>query len=184
VSGFPLHLLRHGAPVGAGRLLGRTDDDVTDDGIAACAARAAGVAHEALVCSDLRRARRSAEAIGVPAVDARWRELDFGEWDGLAPREVDPVRMGAFWRDPDAHPPPHGERWSALVDRVGAAIEALTPGPTLVVTHAGTMRAALSYLCGLDHAGSWAIYLPYAAMLSLTVWPEVPRRGQVTGLRA
>jgi alpha-ribazole phosphatase len=157
---------------------------VTDQGIAACAARAAGIAHEALVCSDLRRARRSAEAIGTPAVDARWRELDFGEWDGLSPREVEPARMSAFWRDPNAHPPPGGERWSTLVDRVGAAIEALPAVPTLVVTHAGAMRAALGYLCGLDHAAGWALDLPYAAMLSVRVWPGGPRRGQVTGLRA
>ena len=183
MSSFPLYLMRHGAPVLAGRLLGRTDCDVTDDGIAACVERVRGLTGTSLIASDLIRARRCAEAIGTPVTDPRWRELDFGVWDGHAPADIDAAEIGRFWNDPDTCPPPGGERWSALVARVGAAIEALPTSPTLVVTHGGAMRAALSYLCGLSHASAWAFDLPCSALLTLTVWKGARRRGQVTGLR-
>ncbi|QJU59761.1 histidine phosphatase family protein [Sphingomonas sp. AP4-R1] len=167
MSGAPLYLLRHGEPELAGRMLGRTDCAVTEAGIAACRARAGGLAVEHLVASDLRRARDCAGAIGAPAIDPRWRELDFGEWDGLAAAEIDPVALGRFWDDPDAAPPPGGERWGDLVGRVGSALAALPDVPTLVVTHGGPMRAALHLLCGFDRRQVWAFDLPYAALLVL-----------------
>jgi alpha-ribazole phosphatase len=180
---FALHLMRHGAPSLTGRLLGRTDCDVTPAGIAACRNRAEAIRYDALVTSDLARARACADTLGNARADARWRELDFGAWDGLYPADVDAGAIARFWDDPDAHPPPGGERWSALVARVAAAIDALPPQPTLVVTHGGAMRAALAHLCGLSQAATWAFDLPYAAVLSLSVWEGSPRRGQVTGLR-
>lgn len=182
MTAFPLHLMRHGEPALTGRLLGRTDCDATLPGITACARRAQGLKIRHLYTSDLTRARHCAAAIGMPRPDRRWRELDFGDWDGLASSEVDADALGAFWADPDANPPPNGERWSAIVARVGAAIDALPPEPTLVVTHGGAMRAALAYLCGLSPAATWIFDLPYASLLSLSVWDGEQRRGQVTGL--
>jgi len=187
VSGFALHLLRHGAPETPGLLMGRTDGAPTPAGIGACIARAAGLGIERIVASDLHRSRAAGEAIGAALslpliIDPRWRELDFGDWDGLASSDVDPGALGRFWDDPDANPPPGGERWSALVARVAAAIADLLPVPTLVVTHGGTMRAALHRLCGFEQHQLWAFDLPYAARLSLTVWPGEPTTAQIVGL--
>lgn len=187
MSGFALHLLRHGAPETPGLLMGRTDGIPTPAGIAACEAQAAGLGIERIVASDLRRSRAAGEAIGAAlglplVIDRRWRELDFGDWDGLASSDVDPGALGRFWDDPEAHPPPGGERWSALVARVAAAIADLPPVPTLVVTHGGTMRAALHRLCGFEQRQLWAFDLPYAARLSLTIWPGEPISAQIVGL--
>lgn len=188
MSDFVLHLLRHGEPEGAGRLIGHGDAAPLPSGVAACVARAGGLAVDHLVASDLSRARVAGEAIaranGIPlTLDARWRELDFGAWDGLATAQIDSEALGRFWADPDASPPPSGERWSALRTRVAAGIAALTPCPTLVVTHAGAIRAALAQLCGLDHAQSWTFDLPYAALLTLRVWPGATPSAQIIGLR-
>jgi alpha-ribazole phosphatase len=188
MTDFALHLLRHGAPEIAGRMLGHSDVASTPDGIAACVAQAGMPGIEAIVTSDLHRASAAADAIGVArglpvAVDARWRELDFGAWDGLASAEIDADVLGRFWSDADSFPPPEGERWSALVARVSAAIADLPPRPTLVVTHGGAMRAALATLCGFDQRQLWAFELPYAALLSLRVWPGGPPSAQLVGLR-
>lgn len=188
MTDFALHLLRHGAPEIVGRMLGHTDIASTPDGIAACVAQAKTLGAEAIVTSDLRRANAAADAIGAALglavnVDARWRELDFGAWDGLASAEIDAAALGRFWSDPDGFPPPQGERWSALVARVSAAIDALPPRPALVVTHGGAMRAALATLCGFDQRQLWAFELPYAALLSLRVWPGESRSAQIVGLR-
>ncbi len=180
MSGRLVHLLRHGETLLPGRLIGRTDCPVTDEGIAACLDQVEGLEFDAIVSSDLIRARACAEAIGGPVrIDPRWRELDFGAWDGLAVADIDPAAMGAFWADPDASPPPRGERWSGLVGRVGEAIGALPDGDVLVVTHGGAMRATLAGLFGFDQRALWAFGLPCAALLSLRLWPD---GAQIVGL--
>lgn len=182
-----LHLMRHGEPVLTGRMLGRTDCAVTQAGIASCLAQAEGLEFQQVVSSDLRRAAACAEAVAqergrTALLDGRWRELDFGAWNGLAAAQIDPAALGRFWDDPDANPPPEGERWSALVARVGAAV-AMLEAPTLVVTHAGAIRAALAALCGFGQRQLWAFDLPYASVLSLRLWRGGEPMAQIVGLR-
>lgn len=187
MSAFLLHLLRHGAPQQAGRLMGRTDGAPTAAGIADCVAQSEGLEVAHILSSDLVRASEAAAAIaaarGLPVtIDPRWRELDFGAWDGLPAEAVDSAAIGRFWDDPDGNPPPGGERWSSLVARVGSGIGALAPVPTLIVTHGGAMRAAMACLCGFGQRELWAFDLPYAALLSLRVWPGARPSAQIVGL--
>lgn len=182
-----LHLLRHGAPEVPGLLAGRTDAPSTPEGIAACIAKAAPLDFAHVFASDLQRASVPAQAIaearGLPlTIDPRWRELDFGAWDGLAPARLDQQALAAFWDDPDANAPPGGERWSALTDRVSAALDDLPPEPLLVLTHGGAIRVALHLLCGFAQSGLWAFALPYAARVSLQIWPGERPNAQITAL--
>ena len=177
-----LHLMRHGEPQLTGRMLGHLDIPATDAGIRACALRGSPLRPLRIVSSDLQRAQACAAALGAFDIDARWRELDFGRWDGLAAADIDPDALGAFWEDPDACPPPGGERWSDLVARVRDALESLPPEPVLVVSHAGAMRAALQVLMGLSFRQCWHVDLPYVALLSFQVGTE-PLSGQLTGLQ-
>jgi len=184
---FFLHLLRHGAPELPGRMMGRTDVTPTREGVAACVDQVGELEIETLIASDLRRASEAGAAIGallgLPlSTDPRWRELDFGEWDGLASSEIDPAALGRFWDDPDAHAPPQGERWSSLTARVGAAVGDMAPRSTLVVTHGGAMRAALAVLCGFEQRQIWAFELGYASLVSLKVWPGDKPSAQIVGL--
>lgn len=186
MSGFALHLLRHGAPVLTGRMLGRTDCAETPEGVLACLDQTEGLGFSRLVSSPLRRALAASEAIGTRAgltveIDPRWREIDFGAWDGLSTANVDAAALGRFWDDPDANPPPGGERWSALTARIDDAIGALRDD-TLVVTHGGAMRAALAVLFGFSQPQLWAFDLPYASVLSLRVWSAETRQAQIIGL--
>lgn len=186
MSGILLHLMRHGVPVQPGLLLGHRDDPPLPSGIARCAAQAEGLEFEQVVSSDLARALdpaiEVATARALPhTVDPRWRELDFGDWTGLAPPEVDPAAHARFWDDPEACAPPGGERWSQLRARVGEALSELDR-PTLVVSHGGAMRAALSVLFHMEHRQVWAFDLPYASVLSLRVWPG--EAAQILGLKA
>lgn len=179
-----LLLLRHGAPELRGTLLGRTDSAATAEGIARCVRAAGDLAFGRIVSSPLRRARAAAEAIAAAQgidvrIDPRWRELDFGEWDGRTVAELTPDHEAAltrFWRDPDLHPPPGGERWSALRARVADAVASLIAErherPTLVVAHGGSIRAAVSALCGFDVAHTMRLDLPYAASLRLRVFDD------------
>ena len=184
---FLLHLLRHGAPAQPGKLMGHTDGEPCEHGILDCIAKVRDLDVAAIAASDLRRARVAGDAVAdllsLPlTIDQRWREIDFGAWDGLTSDEIDPESLGRFQDDPDANPPPGGERWSALIERVGNAIGQLAPRPTLIITHGGAMRAALAHLCRMDHHQTWAFDLPYAARLSLKVWPGERFMAQIIGL--
>ncbi len=181
-----LYLMRHGEPALTGRMLGRTDCAATEAGITACLAQAEDLAVGAIVASDLARASACAGAIAHRAgqgvtIDPRWRELDFGAWDGLFAKDIDAAALGRFWADPDANPPPGGERWSSLTARVTAAVADIAV-PTLVVTHGGAMRAALAGLCGFGQREIWAFDLPYASVLALKIWREPTPVAQIVGL--
>lgn len=182
-----LHLMRHGAPERPGLMMGRTDGLPTAAGIAVCAGKAVDLGVKHLVASDLRRCRHAGDAIsavlGLPLmIDPRWRELDFGDWDGKAADTIDAQALGRFWDDPDAAAPPGGERWSSLVARIAKALGELAPRPTLVVTHGGAIRAVLHKLCGFEQRQLWAFDLPYGALVSLRVWPGEWPSAQIAGI--
>ncbi|MCH7628223.1 MAG: histidine phosphatase family protein [Proteobacteria bacterium] len=186
MNAFHVHLMRHGAPHAPGRLLGHTDAPTTPEGLAACVQQVADLPFAAVVSSDLVRCAHAAEAIAAPrgltlARDPRWRELEFGAWDGLPTAEVDSAALAAFWNDPDANPPPGGERWSALTARIEAALCDMDRD-TLVVTHGGAIRAALACLFGFGQQQVWAFDLAYACVISLRIWPGPMRAAQIVGL--
>lgn len=186
MSGILVHLMRHGAPEIPGLLLGHRDDPPLPSGTALCIDNAQPLEFERVLSSDLARAQVPARAIAgvrdVPhASDPRWRELDFGAWTGHAPGEVDPVAHARFWDDPEVHFPPEGERWSQLRRRVGQALAGIE-APTLVVTHAGAMRAALAEMFHMEHRQVWAFDLPCSSVISLRMWPG--EAAQIVGLKA
>ncbi|MBB3910491.1 histidine phosphatase family protein [Sphingomonas desiccabilis] len=179
--------MRHGEPALAGRLLGSTDCDVLPAGVRACRSAAAGLAFSRVIASDLRRSADCAAAIAADKdvalrLDSRWRELDFGRWDGRSPEDVDATALRGFWDDPDGASPPGGERWSTLLARVAQALEEVEDA-SLIVTHAGAMRAALVAACGFDRRQSWAFDLPYACVLSLRLWRGEAPTAQILALR-
>lgn len=183
-----IHMMRHGEPQQSGLLLGFTDMPSTDVGVEACAARAADLDIRALISSDLARAyvpaRKIAGHCGVPLhIDPRWRELDFGAWDGVAPADIDADALNAFQNDPVTNVPPEGESWSQLLARVAEALHDI-PHSALVVAHAGSIRAAICHFLGLSYQQAWAIDLPYTALLSMKIWPgNGAPMAQITGLR-
>lgn len=187
MSAFLVHLMRHGAPATPGLLLGHRDDPALPGGTAQCVAQAQSLAFDHVVSSDLTRAfapaRQIAASRTIPYdVDRRWRELDFGTWTGLAPESLDPAAYGRFCDDPQRHPPPDGERWADLRTRVADAFSALATH-TIVLTHGGAMRAALSALFGMEQRQVWAFDLPYACVLTLKVWPDhAEPMAQIIGL--
>lgn len=183
-----VHLVRHVPPVRTGLLLGHCDIGPSVRDCPLLRAQVTGLSIRSVVSSDLSRAAEPAgilaTAMGRPLIlSQRWRELDFGEWDGLSPIDVDQAALSAFWDDPEANAPPRGERWSHLCERVARALTELGD-KALVITHAGAMRAAISVLTGLDTRGVWALDLPYRARLTLRIWPGQPLAGQIVGLDA
>lgn len=172
----PLHLLRHGEPSLTGHFLGRTDLPLSAHGLCHSLDQLQGLTVDRVISSGLRRTDSIAAAFArmngiAHDIDRRWRELDFGQWDGKAADELPEDDLHRFWEDPDRFPPPGGEAHGALLHRVGQAIKDLAPVPSLVIAHGGSIRAALVHLCGFSRAQCWAIHLGYGTRVDLVRTP-------------
>ena len=146
-----LRLICH-APTRATRMPAfPADEPVDEKGLAAAAALAGTLGRADLVLvSPALSARQTAEALGLSGtVEAALADCDYGRWRGLALAEVaaaEPEALGAWMQDLDAAP--HGgEPLAALIDRVGAWLDAASLGKhTIAVAHAPVIRAALVHV--------------------------------------
>mgnify|MGYP001545725401 CR=1 FL=1 len=87
------------------------------------------------------------------AADMRLREVGFGDWEGHSADELrqrDPQLITRFYSDPVRNRPSGAEPLDAFSARVNAAIGDILKGHqgqhTLVVTHAGVIRATLGHV--------------------------------------
>jgi broad specificity phosphatase PhoE len=118
---------------------------------------------DAVYSSDTTRARETAEIIGTQigltvATDARLREVNFGEWEGLTRHEIDVRYVGAFTRwEACERPLPAGvEADEDMAQRVIEALQEIAArhldGCVLVITSGGPIRAAEAHLRGIEQA--------------------------------
>jgi len=148
------------------RFQGQIDVPLNDAGLAQAdrlARRLADERIDVLVCSDLQRARRTAEPLLqarslAPAVDALWREQGFGVLEGL---DVPTIRSqhGALWNqwvrhEADYALPQGGESNTAFHARVMRALQ------TLLAAHAGQRVAVITHGGVLDMLWRQAQGLP------------------------
>jgi broad specificity phosphatase PhoE len=161
-----LLLVRHGATAfnQERRWQGQHDSPLTAEGRAearALAERVAAAEPEAIYSSDLPRARETAAAIAEltgldPAFDARWREVDVGEWLGLTPEEVQErhpegyarwLAGGTGWEHGESYPEMAARGLAAA--REVAAAHAAAVRPVVCVTHGGVIRAIVMHVLGM-----------------------------------
>jgi probable phosphoglycerate mutase len=136
------------------RWQGHADPPLNDLGreqAVALGERLAGDPPDAIVSSDLARARETAELVGRRLgldvrLDARLREVDVGEWSGLTTPEIERLYPEGAQRRLRGETGWHrGESYEALGRRVLEALRAIAAehpaGRVLVVTHGGAMRS-------------------------------------------
>ena len=154
------------------RFAGARDVPLTPRGQQQCEAVAralAGAFVGAVYASPLARARDSAALIAAPhkldvRVEPAFREMAFGEWEGLTRADVALRFPGEFeaWRaTPHAVQPPAGERLEAVAARVAAGLAALCDehgGQTVVVvSHAIVTRLIVLAALGLGPDRLWSV---------------------------
>ncbi|MFG2956527.1 histidine phosphatase family protein [Streptomyces sp. NPDC048291] len=114
--------------------------------------------------SPLRRARDTAELIGVPdaRVDDDLREWDYGGYEGVTTVEIQRTRPGWFlFTDgvapgPPEHPGESPEQVGERADRMLAKVEAAlaeTEGVVLLVAHGHFLRVLTARRLGLPPSG-------------------------------
>jgi len=177
-----LYLVRHGEAEGSeGRAVGQLDLPLSDLGIRNLEALAAcwqGSSPVRLYASDLHRAIDSARILAnrfriEPILDARLREVSFGDWEGRDWDEIytsDRQRYDAWterWWD---LAPPGGESFADLAERALAWFQDLGEGPdTIVVAHGGSIRALLVELLAIPRERAFDLQLSPARVSAVEI---------------
>ena len=188
---FELVAVRHGRTAWNvnGRFQGHTNVPLDETGRRQAESLAEWLAadvFDAAATSDLRRTRETAEIILGPrglvaAVDPRWREMEFGQWEGLTWAEIT-TRFPQVTAPPNATSgrfltPPDGESFDQLCARVALALDDVrsrTPpqGRALVVTHAGPLHALMRIALGQRDADALGIRFAPAGITRIAFSPE------------
>ncbi len=155
-------LVRHGETTGESsvRYHGASDIALSDEGRAQMRAAAKQMLRECfdlVVASPMRRSWEAAAIVsgGSPVrLEADFREIDFGRWEGLTKEEIharDP-ELAAQWGEQGlAFDFPGGETREAFKQRTLAGLERLQASGAsraLVVAHKGTVRTIVETLTG------------------------------------
>lgn len=185
-----LLIVRHGQSEwnAAGRWQGWADPPLTpagEDQARAAVEPLRGLGLEAVMASDLQRARRTAEIvaeglrIGPVEIDEGLRERNVGEFTGLTREEIDERWPGmlAEWRTGKVQQAPGGEGVE-FIERVLAALGRVAdrhPGRrVLVVAHGGLIRTVHRHLGGEPgppyHLGGLWVHLQDEGWAAGEVW--------------
>jgi alpha-ribazole phosphatase len=185
-----LLLIRHGLAEGQeGLVVGHADLPLSGQGRIDIGAlvRTRRERPDVLVSSDLRRARESAEILAARwgmevVVDSRLRELHFGEWEGRTWKELeqgDGARLDRWMRDWTKERAPGGESFADLVTRISRWLEEWTErsqavDETLIVAHAGSIRAILCQVLGVPLERAFEFDVDYARATCIDVRGATP----------
>ena len=180
-------LLRHGLPVGGHRYRGQTDDPLSERGwVQMWSAVGDERPWRRVVTSPLSRCRDFAYALGerhgLPVYeDVRLKEVGFGVWEGHTALELDAADPGAvarFHADPVRNRPARAEPLEAFAARVAEAwrdwTEPARREPTLVVTHAGVVRAVMAEVLGIPLERLYRLQVANAGLTRIRLSDDRP----------
>jgi alpha-ribazole phosphatase len=162
-------LIRHGTTQWnvEKRYLGHTDIGLlpgAQEELALLSRQCRNLTWDAVYCSDLLRCRQTLaytapQAAAQAKLDARLRENDFGQWEGLTYEQLQHNPLYRRWIDqPQEVAPPEGEAWPSFAGRIDSFLHehiwsGRTSHRTLIVTHGGVIRYMLSRL--IEGVGFW-----------------------------
>ena len=175
-----LDLIRHGEPVGGRKYRGQIDDPLSDKGWDQMRAAVGDAAPwTRIVSSPLRRCHAFAESLaselGLPlTLDSRFREVGFGEWEGLTAAEIEarwPGSLARFKIDPVGARPDRAEALPDFHARVSVALDELITSSDgahlLLVCHAGVIRMTLAWALQIPLVHAYRVEVASASLTRL-----------------
>ena len=163
------------------RYQGQSDIPLNEMGIKQAEQIARRLAKEkidAIYSSDLSSAVDTAKSIAdmqehtpVIQADARWRELSFGDWEGLNHEEINAKwhdEVTKWYADQVNSSLPNGETILQLAKRVQSALDELKnkhkDETVLVVSHSGAIQTLLCLTLGVDLSRYWQFRVLQASL--------------------
>jgi len=186
-----LFLIRHGHTVGGEekRYKGHIDVELSEMGkriIQRLTENLQRLNHtlNAIYCSDLKRALKSAEILSAPlglnpVVIPELRERSFGRWEGMSFDEISGEYPGEFekWKaDPLKFSPPDGESTLEVKERTLSTVNGLFKrhqGETFsIVAHGGVNRIILCHFMGLPLENIFRIEQDYGCLNIIEIYED------------
>jgi alpha-ribazole phosphatase len=170
-----VHLLRHTTPdVEKGICYGQKDVGVAtsyEQELQELLPRV-GSDYDAVLCSPLARCRRLAEdlEVGLPIERSALLELNFGDWEGRAWKEIPQEEIDRWMKDFVRARVPNGESLEDLYERVRLFLEDLRASGKeryLLVTHGGVIRCCWVYALGFPLENLFRLDLPFGSLTKL-----------------
>ena len=182
-----LLLVRHGQTDWnlAHRFQGHGDVPLNEAGLQQAKAlkdHLSGEAIDLIYSSDLRRASETAKIISNGKLelqtDSRLREVNFGDWDGLAYDEIkEKYRdvLSAWENDVYKNAPPNGETLEQLVTRSQSILHDLiaihSDKTILIVAHGGVLQVLICLALNLNPTMYWQFHLSIAWLSEIAFYP-------------
>jgi broad specificity phosphatase PhoE len=196
--------IRHGATAYSQerRYAGSTDVPLSPAGRRQCAALAQALGSlpvAAIYASPLVRARESAAPIAAAqgievTLESDFREMCFGDWEGLTRDEVErrfPDDYKIWQTEPERFSRPGGETLGAVAERVGRAVAELRAthrGETVIlVSHGVVTRLIVLAALGLGPERLWSVAASPAGISEIEYrddWATVHRVNTISHLEA
>ncbi|MHA7059753.1 alpha-ribazole phosphatase [Aquimarina sp. M1] len=124
-----------------------------------------------ICCSPLQRCKILAETFDIPTTfDDRLKELNFGDWELKAWNDIDPSALDLWMKDFVNVQVPNGESYVMLQERIVAFYNSLNHSSSesiVIVSHAGPMRALLSYIRQIALKDSFSIKIHYGDIIKI-----------------
>ncbi len=143
-----------------------------------------GVPVDAVVTSPLLRARETADLLhgqlGWPraAVDDRWAEVAFGDWDALTAGEASARDPELFrrWLDDAGTRPPGGESVldleARVADGLGDLLQQHRGATVVVVCHMTPIRSVVRQLLGAGEQALWRLRVAPGSLTTTRHWSD------------
>lgn len=170
-----IDLIRHGEPEGGAKMRGAQDDPLSELGWSQMRESVGDYGKWShILTSPLSRCHAFAEELSGRhqldmSIHSDFREIGFGEWEGLSIKELykrDPETIKRYWQSPESHTPEGGEPFNDFVSRVHTAWDGLVAAHEgehpLLVCHGGVIRAILVRVLGMAPDKLWNFDVPYA----------------------
>lgn len=141
---------------------------------------------DAVYCSDLSRATKSAEIIAEPhslytIASPFLRERGFGIWEGMSFEEIRekyPIEFESWAENPLKFSPMGGENSEGVRKRVIKALEEIIGNfngkHIAIVAHGGVNRIILCHLMGVPLENIFRIEQDYGALNIIEFWDKYP----------
>jgi len=179
--------MRHGLPLGGKTLRGKTDDEISAQGLLDMQHSVQNLAVDMVISSPLKRCHTFAKQFSKQnnlacITDDRLAEIDFGDWDGKALSELfdEPNSITEkYLADPWHILIPNGETLEKFSERIKLAINDMLDKyqgkSILVVTHAGVIRQTIANVLNIQKPNASCqqnVKIDYAAIVKFCAYTD------------
>ncbi len=187
-----IDLIRHGDAAGGKKLLGKTDEPLSELGWNQLRAiiQQSSLPWQTIISSPLQRCLSFSTAIAeqhsLPiSITHQFQEIDFGTWDGRLLTDLykgeEAEYLSQFMQSPSSITPPNGESYQEFKCRILSAWHDLLQSlhhaeinHAVLVTHAGVIRTILSHILDFPEESLFRLDVPYGCLSRITQYENYP----------